>query len=675
MHRKKSNISQIMLSVVALLLISIIAFGATFSWIEGGTKLIIRTAKGSPLKTSDAPQVGGTITIDPDTSNDIELLTYDEVSGYYKSLSGEVFKDVHFSPMSGDGNNFYFPIGTDVNGEEIFRKANTNDIGTKYIDFEFKVKAAKKCYLTLSGDQSITVKKGNVTETFNDSVFRFFISDGNSDSYMFSTDTTERAYITDTNGTQAFYTDFKSISDYKNLADSSNQKLFMFEANEIKTIRVAVWLDYLDSKLDANSGIFGGDVTINLKFAAAQEKFKVNFYAPTVNNAGTALAAYSGGSITVGAQKHTSAFSQQYTLDSTVTATATANQGYDFAGWFSDESCSEESRLTAANVTELSYKPTDVASGKVYNLYAKFEKSANTTIYFEARSDYEKMYAFIYNKTTESTLYPDAQKAWPGTQIFADNVTGTGYYYISFETEDVGQFRVIVNDGAGNQYPGNNQPGLEGTLGGTYLFTSEGSLVDFNVADATLTFTAVSSNPTYGSVKVNDSTEYTTVKIRPGDDVKITSAPKSTGKHDGWYSNSGLTTKINDNYMTHKQVVTISGSAGQTVTYRAKHIAIPQITVYFTNSDNWSGTIRCHYWNDSAGTSTEWPGVAMTYVDTNNQNQKRYKITIPGDSSGFLFTNGSVQTKDITDMTTNKGYWVNGYDNNDKKYTVGSYDI
>ena len=84
------------------------------------------------------------------------------------------------------------------------------------------------------------------------------------------------------------------------------------------------------------------------------------------------------------------------------------------------------------------------------------------------------------------------------------------------------------------------------------------------------------------------------------------------------------------------------------------------ITVYFTNSENWS-TVKAYVWG-SAGKIASWPGTEMTYVKTNSYNQKIYSISFSfEDYQNIIFTNGSTQTVDIA-LTgeNNVGYYISG---------------
>lgn len=82
---------------------------------------------------------------------------------------------------------------------------------------------------------------------------------------------------------------------------------------------------------------------------------------------------------------------------------------------------------------------------------------------------------------------------------------------------------------------------------------------------------------------------------------------------------------------------------------------------YYTNSNNWSGTIYCHNWVNG-GASTTWPGTAMTQIYTNSNSQKVYQIRIASTRNRLIFNNNSSQTGNITTSTSYCRYWGGGTD-------------
>lgn len=148
-----------------------------------------------------------------------------------------------------------------------------------------------------------------------------------------------------------------------------------------------------------------------------------------------------------------------------VTVEAIAKNGYKFAGWYTDEHCNTPYSTEHNDVSPITLNNVN----KGITLYAKFElktTKSTTTIYFEPRDGFSTTYkAFVYSDS--GAKYSGE---WPGTGAKYDSITGN--YKFEFTTSDTGKFRVIVNNGSGNQYPGSNQAGLEGTIGKTYLFKS-----------------------------------------------------------------------------------------------------------------------------------------------------------------------------------------------------------
>lgn len=68
-----------------------------------------------------------------------------------------------------------------------------------------------------------------------------------------------------------------------------------------------------------------------------------------------------------------------------------------------------------------------------------------------------------------------------------------------------------------------------------------------------------------------------------------------------------------------------NGASAESNTY---YLVEPEtFTVYFTNIYGWKN-LHAHFWNTSGG-NTAWPGLEMTFVEKNDQNQDVYKINVP----------------------------------------------
>lgn len=570
MHSEKSKIAKIVLSVTALLLISVVAIGITFSWIEGGTTLSIRTKEVGDVFTSDVPQVGGTITLDPDTTTEINLINYDETAKYYKTLGGD-FKDVYFSPASSiNGKDFIFPIGTNADGNAIFRKGTTNDIGTKYISFEFDVKAADKCYLAFTEAPKFTIKKDNTTVTFDDSAFRcyFSVQEGSSEPAfkMFSTSAASRQYLSDVSGTTGPYNNFTLFSRYVNKEDTTNRKLCTFEKDATKKIKVVIWLDYFDAQLDANSNIFGGEVNIDLKLTVGQEKLKANFEVKTFDLNGNAVTTEDGGVV--------APESGWFPIGKEVTSTATANNtSYRFAGWFTDPNCTTPAKKADnTDHTETDYTLKTIPSGKnageEVTYYAKFVEKDNL-IFFVPSSNWP------------------ADNAWYAAYVW---IIGTkdkdGWFVLEDEDGDGVYSGVVPTDKAYDgilftrQNPASKTPSWDNKwdqtadltlpIGDETLFISNDGWSGINGTwYEPLVVTAL---PDENGTTTANGADLSAVSYNGGS-VKLVATPNDGYKFSGWYSDSNYSTLVNSNATYTVEKPTAS------VTYYAKFDKIPVLTV------------------------------------------------------------------------------------------------
>lgn len=105
---------------------------------------------------------------------------------------------------------------------------------------------------------------------------------------------------------------------------------------------------------------------------------------------------FTGGKVSVGGIVHTSAVTNTYSDPTTVTATAVCNEGYQFAGWYSDSDCINK----IAGNAELS-----ISVNSSVHYYAKFVKSSTKVMYFVPNTNWtknknERFAAYVYEKST-----------------------------------------------------------------------------------------------------------------------------------------------------------------------------------------------------------------------------------------------------------------------------------
>ena len=94
-------------------------------------------------------------------------------------------------------------------------------------------------------------------------------------------------------------------------------------------------------------------------------------------------------------------------------------------------------------------------------------------------------------------------------------------------------------------------------------------------------------------------------------------------------------------------------------------------TIIFSNNKGFS-TVNIYYWSES-DQPVEWPGVPMTYYDTNEMNEQRYSFEMPEGMTNYIINDGTQQTVDIT-FTGATGVYMTDKDSTGN-YEVAFYDI
>ena len=588
---KKSSLKQIILSSAALLLILVLGLGITYSWIEGGTTHTMQS-EDDKIKTAavpDSAKYHDTIYIDPNDETTLDISVLDETTT----------SALTFSPVSSkDGESFFFPVKDSEGNVATYRKANTNDIGTKFIAFDFPIEARKNCYLAFAETPTITIRNssGTVIPNADTSPFRIMLSSNNIYSgtitRVFAGDGTEQTtqVVTALSSVgvpteETFTTEI--LSDYVYSENSEVKRLFTFQTAQNLNkgdINISVWLD---SGAGATSleALKGCTATVNMKLKVVDIGYTINFKAVTYQKDGTAITQnpdnYTGGSIK---RDSTILNVDSNVIATNVTLTAIPKNGYEFMGWFTDPSCSESSRVGTAEEKELNYTAT-----KDVTLYARFNEKSTTTIYFDLRDGYSQYNPYVYQKVGSVTK--EFNGAWPGGAITLD--TETPYYKYQFTTSEVGKFNVIISDDKANQYPASNQSGLSGELGGTYLFKSGAPTSLVEITDSS--WITVKTSVVTGTILSNaggtaEVGGVASQKLLPGGKVNLTASAKEGYKFDGWYKDAACTTNIGSNYATANQIVTVSGTAGTTVTYYAKFVSYINVVAHSVPTEGGSAT-------------------------------------------------------------------------------------
>lgn len=593
MHRKKSGSNQILLSVVALLIIVLLGAGITFSWIEGGNTYTIQTQNTGDVKTEDSETLAkalkykGTIDLKSGSTIDaVSLVDYDRALSENKK-SG--YNGLYFSPVSSaDGKNFFFPIN--MQGEEsAYRTANMNDVGTKFINFEFDVKATENCYLAFDSAPTITAEKGGVAVS-DMSAFRFMLSnkDG-SKSYIFAPGLNAQTYngLTNVNGTTKSVTT-KLVNKYT-YEKTTKQRLFEYDKDETDTLTLSVWLENTGSASSLEE-LVGSEVTVNIGLRVAQPCNAVTFDAVTYSNADVKLDKGFTGckSISYNGTSHTTGpFTEQVVVDDTFTAIATAKTNYTFEGWYSDAECNT---LVTSSATLEKTPSADVT------YYAKFKEKPKYTISVSSKTLPSGTGGTVTagGSGTSYTNYKDLKVKIKAT-------AATGYTFDGWYTDNSCSTKI------GDNYLTEE---IEVTISGTKTYYAK------FLKNYTVTFKARkgTSGSTTGGGKVqldSDNADTTVTKSVPhGKTVTLTATA------DKGYKLLSI----------HKSTNTTSIASGSsvkvedTVTYYADFEKLPEskTTIYFEKRYS-SGSHNAWVYNEETDvkySDSTWPGTKITSVDS-----------------------------------------------------------
>lgn len=167
------------------------------------------------------------------------------------------------------------------------------------------------------------------------------------------------------------------------------------------------------------------------------DTFTVTLDAVSYKSAGaTETNGFTGGKVNIGGVVHTSAVTNTYSDQTTVTATAVCNEGYQFAGWYSDSDCIHK----VADNAELS-----ISVNSSVHYYAKFVKSETKTYYFMPNDTWKKDDArfavYVHNSTKDNNswynmTYDEALSCYSFTLTLSDGYNEVIFCRMNGSTTD-----------------------------------------------------------------------------------------------------------------------------------------------------------------------------------------------------------------------------------------------
>ena len=420
--KKLSENKHIILSISALFLILLVAAGITFSWIEGGSSFVIKsddtnhTLKTGKLK--DNNHYDGLL-LNPDTNATLDLLKFDKNTGDAQDL---IFTQAY----SYDGENFYFPADENDHNPRI---ATTNDKGTKFINFSFKSKAEKDCYLAFDNENPLTITATKGEETIDTSAFRVMIKCGDDKKILTTATSEQTSTIYDPNVSNEPLTLTAEPASTYNYNGNDTIALSEYTKDQEKNIEVSVWLD----AENAPAELLGGNAEIKMQIKVAVRTFDITFDAVTYTNTGVAtVSSFTGGDITVDGSTQKAKYTNPYKAGTSFTAAANPAEHYDFKGWYkNDSTCDLASRVSEA--TEISYAVIDNAT-----YYAKFVEKPKYDISVVARAKNTSDATLsngggtVYVNSSDTTTY----SAYRDSEVTICAAPDSGYRFDGWYTDD-----------------------------------------------------------------------------------------------------------------------------------------------------------------------------------------------------------------------------------------------
>lgn len=293
---------------------------------------------------------------------------------------------VTFKAVPADGSGYVFDgwysdkacsLANKLSSEESYTvssvKADQN-IYAKFVLKTFNVEVYAYCYndetsvLSEQGDYG-NVKSGTVTSTHIQQIIKYgtsfsFTAVGN-DNCVFE-GWYNKANNTLINDTSVTY----SVDSFKGDTQTSNNKKSFYAKFKIKTKKISVGCQ---SKSDVGNSSVGINGSTNTSV--------------TVN------------------------------LGSKVELVATADSGYEFKGWYTDDECTG----TVVS-TDSSCVINPVVDSTPEKFYAKFEKKKSKIIYFRNSDKWDPVYAYMWKKGTDISNAP-----WHGSEMRKVSYISNGY--------------------------------------------------------------------------------------------------------------------------------------------------------------------------------------------------------------------------------------------------------
>lgn len=363
------------------------------------------------------------------------------------------------------------------------------------------------------------------------------------------------------------------------------------------------------------------------------------------------------GTVKVGNEKAGNISSKPVMEGENVTVEAIANNGYKFAGWYTDEICSKPYFKENNNVSPITLNK--VSEG--ITLYAKFV-SDSTTIYYYNSNGWENVYAYMWGDGNNNNNKGSDEK-------FGKPMTCSGgkVWEYSYSSSESWKNVIFSNGNTGN---GNQTGDIPLDQGQKYYKNGWKPSSDIkhtvtvsNVENADITVTAGSNTIAEGrSLEVYDGTSLTlnAANIAGGNYCNFIVTPTPSGESKTLEGNPST-------YLVDGSDITVSATFSSSSSVK---------TFYFENTLNWSKFYI--YYSDN---SVNWPGKQLTTIVGSHNEHNIYSVDLDTSKIKFVVLSnggsGENQTVDIelNQFGSNNACWISNESNSnsDQRKKVGGY--
>lgn len=361
------------------------------------------------------------------------------------------------------------------------------------------------------------------------------------------------------------------------------------------------------------------------------------------------------GTVKVGNEKAGNISSKPVMEGENVTVEAIANNGYKFAGWYTDEICSKPYFKENNNVSPITLNK--VSEG--ITLYAKFV-SDSTTIYYYNSNGWENVYAYMWGDGNNNNKGSDEKFGKPMT------CSGGKVWEYSYSSSESWKNVIFSNGNTGN---GNQTGDIPLDQGKRYYKNGWQPSSDIkhtvtvsNVENADITVTTGSNTIAEGgSCEVYDGTSLTlnATSIAGGNYCNFI-VTKPSGESKTLEGNPST-------YLVDGSDITVSATFSSSSSVK---------TFYFENTLNWSKFYI--YYSDN---SVNWPGKQLTTIVGSHNEHNIYSVDLDTSKIKFVVLSnggsGENQTVDIelNQFGSNNACWISNESNSnsDQRKKVGGY--